>query len=329
MFRSWSGSEVRQEASVSLHRKVTGGKPATPRQAGRAGRRGPTPTVRIERRRATGEGPFLQAGFLAVCRPLASDLARRRQAFLAEPDDLNVHGLRGAARRLRAALWMFGPALPPPDAKWAQRELKWLVRRLSALRDLDVLLEGIVIAKRQNWGPQTRSEDLLFGLVTLARRDSVAAAVAALRSARASVLVDGLEAWLLEAAADLDGDVAVEGLVLPALRDLDAQVRADGRHITRLHARRRHVLRGDVKVLRYASEAFAQLSGREPIDAYFIALSDLSGILGDLNDDDVGAHLVERLAPGGTAPSHPSRKARLKAAWAAYEASTPTWDSMA
>jgi CHAD domain-containing protein len=224
---------------------------------------------------------------------------------------------------------MFGGTLPPRDAKWAQRELKWLVRRLSGLRDLDVLLERIVTAKRQNWGPQTRSEDLLLGLASLLRRDSVAAAVAALRSARASVLVDGLEAWLLEAAADLDGGVAVGSLVLPALRDLDAQVRADGRNITRLHARRRHLLRGDVKVLRYASEVFAQLSGREPIDAYFVALSDLSGVLGDLNDDDVGAHLVERLAPGATAPSHPSRKARLKAAWAAYEAATPTWDSMA
>jgi CHAD domain-containing protein len=299
---------------VSL-REFPEASPAGPCAAG-ARRTGP------KRGQSPVDGPSLQGGFFAACRPLAGELAGRRSLFLADPDALNVHALRGAARRLRAAIWLFEAALPPVDATWIRRELKWLTRRLGAVRDLDVLLGRIADPQSHDNVAGIRPEDRLSSLATRARQERVEAAVAALRSARATVLVEGFEAWLLEAAAGLDANARASVAVQPALAGLDARIHAAGRHIAGLTTRRRHALRGEIKTLRYATETFDQFAGAGVTSPRLPALLELSHVLGDLNDDSVCAELAERLAPGSAAPSE-DRKARLRTAWAAFEASGP------
>ena len=299
-----------------------------PRGAASPHRPAKTPAAGADRP-ATASGGGLRAAFLAVCRPLASDLACRRTVFLAEPQAANVHALRGAARRLRAGVWLFSVALPARDTDWVRRELKWLARQLGVLRDLDVLLERIATVQHGHYRGHTQPKDPLPGLATLARREAAVAALAALRSARATVLVDGFEAWLFEAAGDLDETAEAAGLVIPALRALDAEVHAHGRHIGRLRPRRRHALRGQVKTLRYATEAFVVLAGRPAGGAYLETLADLSHVLGALNDDAVGAALSEKMTPDAEPRPKTARRPRLKAAWTAFATAPRLWDALA
>jgi len=56
-----------------------------------------------------------------------------------EPECL--HDMRVATRRLRAALKVFAPALPPKKAAAIEKHLRWLAAALGPVRDLDVLLE--------------------------------------------------------------------------------------------------------------------------------------------------------------------------------------------
>jgi CHAD domain-containing protein len=54
------------------------------------------------------------------------------------PSTNDVHQIRIATRRLRVALRLFGAMLPPRSAQRLARELRWLARGLSDVRDLDV-----------------------------------------------------------------------------------------------------------------------------------------------------------------------------------------------
>jgi CHAD domain-containing protein len=56
-----------------------------------------------------------------------------------DPEEL--HQMRVATRRLRAAWRVFGDAFPPDDARRLKRPLRDVAAALGAVRDLDVLLE--------------------------------------------------------------------------------------------------------------------------------------------------------------------------------------------
>jgi triphosphatase len=64
-------------------------------------------------------------------------LERRPQRGVA-PTSNDVHQIRIATRRLRVALRLFAAMLPPRSAHRLARELRWLARGLSNVRDLDV-----------------------------------------------------------------------------------------------------------------------------------------------------------------------------------------------
>lgn len=317
---------------MSGNRNVTAPEPAAPRTAGRAGRRSRKLAARSNNPDVGRDSPSLPAGFLAVCGPLASDLVRRRELFIAEPSELNVHALRGAARRLQAAISLFEEVLHPRDAKWLRAELKALVRRLGRLRDLDVFLSRVSNSRRKHYAPDTRPEDLLLGEATQARRVEVASAVAAFRSARAALVVGGIEGWLFEAAAELEPKDSLSDHAVPALQRLHGRVREAGRNITRLRARRRHALRLLVKRLRCSAEAIAQLYGIGAADPYLAAVAALGHQLGEMNDDEVGAQLANALFDGAGASKSTraharSQREKLADTWKGFIAAPPFWEA--
>ena len=59
-----------------------------------------------------------------------------------DPEEL--HDMRVATRRLRAALSLFEAVLPV-RAQVFREELGWLARLLGTVRDLDVQLEGLAV----------------------------------------------------------------------------------------------------------------------------------------------------------------------------------------
>lgn len=70
----------------------------------------------------------------------AERLLRHRAGTCEGSDPEELHDMRVASRRLRAAVRAFGDAIPPKRRERLRKELRWLGRRLGGVRDLDVLL---------------------------------------------------------------------------------------------------------------------------------------------------------------------------------------------
>ena len=292
----------------------------------------------IKRPRRSGAGPSAEgpgdggrlAGIRSILEPLVAEVARLRGALMIEAGPANVHALRGALRRTRAAIALFAAAPVPGDAAWVQRELKWLTRKFGATRDLDVLAERLVKPKRA-YSSRAGDDHILLGAAERARASAAAIALAAAASARATFVVSGLGAWIqqLSQAALNPALPDPSGSSVALSRD-DAKIRRRGAHIEKLGPKARHKLRGRIRTLRYKAEALSQLNPRDQDQRYIGSLTALHQILGDMNDIDVGDRLAGKLS--GTSPrslrsdrgrhSGGARRRKLKAAWADFEAAS-------
>ena len=178
------------------------------------------------------------------------------QAAAADGRDIEgVHQMRVALRRLRAALVFLGPWLPHEQASWFEREVKWLARKLGAVRDLDVLLADTLAPVRSARG-RDKDLKLLARTIEGAQAEAHRDLVAAMASARYTTLLLTLgqwiagHAWLADAAHPWDRPLA-----LAARTPLDGiyqTVLDAGDGFDDLAPEARHDLRLDIKRLRYA-----------------------------------------------------------------------------
>jgi CHAD domain-containing protein len=74
----------------------------------------------------------------AVCRHQFETMLAYEPGTRVGLDTEHLHKMRVASRRLRTALRVFGKLLPEDDVKWIGKEVRWLGRKLGAVRDLDV-----------------------------------------------------------------------------------------------------------------------------------------------------------------------------------------------
>ena len=279
-----------------------------------------------------GDGGCLP-GIRSILQPLVAEVARLRDALMIEAGSANVHALRGALRRTRAAISLFAAASVPDDAAWVRRELKWLTRKFSATRDLDVLVERLGKPKKANSSRACDDDDILLGAAAQARAGAAAIALAATASARGTFVVSGLGSWI-EQLSRLASNPALPNPsgASVALSRGDAKIHRRGAHLGKMGPKARHKLRGRIRTLRYKAEALSQLKPRDQDHRYIGSLTALHQILGDMNDIDVGDRLAGQLS--GTSPrSHRSghrrnsggaRRRKLKAAWADFEAASRT-----
>ena len=276
-----------------------------------------------------GEGGRLP-GIRRILEPLVAEVLRLRGALISEAGPANVHALRGALRRTRAAISLFAAASVPDDAAWVRRELKWLTRKFGATRDLDVLVERLGKPKSA-YSPRARGDDMLLGAAGQARASAAAIALAAAASARATFVVSGLGSWIeqLSQAPLNPAPPDPSGYSLALSRD-DAKIRRRGAHIGKLGRKARHKLRGRIRTLRYKAEAVSQLNPRDRDEQYIGSLTALHQILGDMNDIDVGNRLAGKLSgtsqrslrSGHGRHAGGARRRKLKAAWADFEAAS-------
>ena len=154
---------------------------------------GRTPGVR-------GSDPWAEAGRKVLRFHLARMLARV-PGVIAGEDPEQVHAMRVAARRMRAAWRVFGDGFEREARRRYQRDLREIGDRLGAVRDLDVLLEILATYERR------RSDRGRAGLRPL--RDGWVAE----REARRVELVDllGSDAFA-SFAAEYEAFAATEGL---------------------------------------------------------------------------------------------------------------------
>lgn len=218
-------------------------------------------------------------------------------------DDIEeLHQMRVATRRLRAALALFAEALPV-RAQALRAEIGWLAGALGAVRDLDVQLE-----QARAWRADARSEeaaglDELLERLHLERTAARAELLATLDSRRYQRFVTGLTS-MLEAGVPRRSALARTPAAV-ALPGLIEQHQAAARRAARRAKRSGvaddfHRLRIKTKRLRYALDFSVELFGT-PARRYAKTLAALQGRLGSMQDAEVGAERLRRLALVGAA----------------------------
>ena len=246
-----------------------------------------------------------ELAFAAVRRYVGAMLEHEPGTRLGE-DAEELHDMRVATRRLRAAIGLFEEVLPP-RAQHLGRELRWIARALGAVRDLDVQLERLpeLTGWVASWYPATRG----------ARLGLVRAALEAERSEARRLLLSDLDSprWERLSAALVDfarqGPGSSERGRTPATTVVPELVRS--RHHAAVKAARRacrtgtpadfHKLRIRCKRLRYSLDLTGELYGTKAT-RFVRKLAGLQDVLGRAQDGEVAAGHLLRLAVAGAVP---------------------------
>jgi len=201
-------------------------------------------------------------------------LARRSKLILSRENAEDVHQMRVATRRLRAAL-----AAVNADKSRMAHDVRWLTRKLGAVRDLDVQM-----AQLGKPAAQQRYHAYLYSQWTPARRQLIRA----LQSRRMQRLLNELGALpgFMGKNAGLDLHACIYG-ELKHIKRTGGRIRNDS-PFERLHRLRIHCKR-----LRYQIEIL-QPSSESSLGATLTELKKLLERLGALQDSRVTiAHLLE------------------------------------
>ncbi|MFI4986636.1 MAG: CHAD domain-containing protein [Alphaproteobacteria bacterium] len=223
-------------------------------------------------------------------------------------DPEGVHQLRVGLRRLRAALSVFGEALPERERKALAGQLRWLQREMGPAREWDVFIDGTLkaLAKRLADGGALES---VSAAAEAARAAAYERARAALADPRYTDLLLQLEAWLdrglVRAAVGEAGRAAAELLDTPVLsfsaevlRARHAKAHKLGAKLKKLDEAHLHEFRIRVKKLRYAIEFFRNLYTDKAAKRYIASLKELQDVLGTANDALVAHDLIPQIEAG-------------------------------
>lgn len=206
---------------------------------------------------------------------------RRSEFLLADGDEEAVHQARVALRRLRTILTVFKGMLADDAFGRLAGGLKWLASALGHVRDLDILLD------------RCRDDQVRGSLIT-ARDTAFRELAAVLASPRAKLVLLDLDDWIAGGAwRNLSATRKVRkqslaDFAVAALDRLYQKVGKRGRDLAVLDDVARHILRKDVKKLRYAVHFFAGLftgkRRKRQCGQLLTALERLQDRLGVLND---------------------------------------------
>ena len=257
-----------------------------------------------------------ELAFAVLRRQLAVLRAKEPGTRLGE-DPEELHDMRVATRRLRAALSLFDGVLPV-RAQVFREELGWLGRLLGAVRDLDVQLQGLadMSASVADWSAGARPDDHdpLAELAALLERE---------RDAARTDMLSGLDSVRWDRLAKGLTAMAQQG---PARRSLATRVPAEiglpdlvaARHDKVAKAAKRAKRSGVVTdfhacasvasacATRSSSAATSTAGGPPASSAQLTVLQDE---LGEMQDAEVASHAAGR-------PGHrrgpPARRHRLR-----------------
>jgi CHAD domain-containing protein len=197
----------------------------------------------------------------------------------------DLHDMRVATRRLRAALSIFADGLPVRFARFRD-EFGWVADALGAVRDLDVQLDQL-----DAWMAASTDEDAaalapLHGLLEEQRLDARERMMAALDSVRYERLVAGFTTALRRGpprTSPVSRQPAF-GVAPELIIDRHRKVlKAGGRATRSPSSSAYHRLRIRAKRLRYALEFLSPLYPAEapPVVKRLVAVQDLLGLLQD------------------------------------------------
>jgi triphosphatase len=222
-----------------------------------------------------------------------------------DPEEL--HDMRVAARRLRAAISLFRDALPIRISR-LQDEIRWVSQALGAVRDLDVQLEQLRAWSEGDLGEGAKAVGPLRDLLEGERVGARAELLNALDSARYRKLLDSSARLLRQGPLTRSPQsrapmlAVAPGLLVKRYRAVRKAGDGIGEGATNADY---HKLRIRAKRLRYALEFLAEVAPGEadPLVKRLVALQDL---LGAQQDADVAIGRLHELATrdeGGLPPS--------------------------
>jgi triphosphatase len=254
----------------------------------------------------TGVDDSLTAGELAfriLREQFAVFLAHEPGTRIGE-DPEELHDMRVAARRMRAAMKIFEEPLPVRTQRF-RNEFKWIAGALGEVRDLDVQLEQL-----DGWISSASSGDrepleALRAVFQERRKKARRSMLRRLNSRRYARLVESFGAFLERGPSRRAQ--ASRRPILAAAPDL---VRKPYRRVRKLgdplseesSGEEYHELRKKGKRLRYALEFLSDIYG-DPTKDLIKPLKELQDVLGDHQDAEVAvAHLRELAVSKGRSP---------------------------
>jgi CHAD domain-containing protein len=211
-----------------------------------------------------------------------------------DPEDL--HTMRVATRRQRAAWRVFGEAFRPGRTRKHRERLREVAARLGAVRDLDVLIEAADAYRADQPVAEQRALEPLIAAWRLHRDDARQLLMRELDS-------DGYRRWLDDYAEFVRHEGVAARPVVPTephrVRDTAAsRIQAAYEHVRSYEPVLRwadvdtlHELRIHGKWLRYSMEFVREALGPEA-DGLIARVTALQDHLGLMKDADVAAHLA-------------------------------------
>ena len=228
------------------------------------------------------------AAFRLIALDCLSHLQHNHAGAIHGDDPEYVHQMRVATRRLRAALRMFNPILPPGLADGLVPPMRELMQALGQARDLDVLMAEIVAPVAQALPDEPRLTDLTSAITNrlYAARTNIRHVLRRPAYSRLMLTASGL----LHQRPFIEAPVAVAGA--PSLLEFaDRRLRRLLKRILELADAARvdyppslHELRIGIKRLRYAIEFFGTMIPGKSGAAAVKRLAGLQDELGQLND---------------------------------------------
>ncbi len=234
---------------------------------------------------------------LAVLRRQFTALLAREPGTRLGDDSEELHDMRVASRRLRAALSLFAEVLPPSTEKLGD-DLRWVGHTLGAVRDLDVQLEQLEELLSEVPEPDRKPLAALRSLLEAKRSDAREAMLDALDSRRYELFVGRFGRLLRSARGRASGPPSLPALaVAPELiQERFAALRKSAEKIAvDSPAADFHRVRIQGKRFRYAVEFLSDLyPGRtSPLIKRVVLLQD---VLGLHQDADVAIERLRQLA---------------------------------
>jgi triphosphatase len=211
-----------------------------------------------------------------------------------------VHQIRIAVRRLRAALALFEPHLPPSTSSGFNDELRRLSAIFGRARDWDVFVFETLLAAEKDLSVAARLH-LLRDAAEVERAAAHAAVSAELGAPSFARLAIGMAAWIADGA---DGPLQryddaltapVEDIAPDLLDRVWRKVAKRGRHIEQASREQQHAFRKAIKKLRYSIEFLSALYRHKQVETYIGPCEDLQELLGTINDAAMTIALSEQL----------------------------------
>lgn len=238
-----------------------------------------------------------EAGRKALLFHFAEMLSHEEGTRLGE-DIEELHDMRVATRRMRAAFEIFGEAFDPKALKLHLKGLRATGRALGHVRDLDVFMEKAGHYLESLPEEQPSGLDPLLDAWKARRETSRSEMLAHLDSPQYQTFVQNFNLFLHTPGAGVHPyleDHPTPRLVREVAPVLIytrlASVRAYDAILKNAPIEQLHALRIEFKKLRYAVEFFREVLGEEA-KAVIADLKLLQDHLGDLNDAEVATHIL-------------------------------------